>query len=156
MTTPMPVQESILTLTTRFGEIFNGGDLDAVIAQFSEDAIYVGFEGHVSRGRSAIREAFTPLFRGDYGKVKFHTEEVLVDETSARATVRWLCHHQIPDLQGPTPVSRLRRAFYRGLYGRNFGWHGLDVLRFKGGLVCEKRTYTFARMPLTQRNPTLP
>lgn len=59
--------------------------------------------------------------------------------------LRWRCQHEIP------PVRGLKQAFSRGLYGRDFGWYGLDVLHFSGGLLTEKRTYAQAKLPLVRR-----
>jgi hypothetical protein len=53
-------------------------------------------------------------------------------------------------------AARIKRAAYRGLFGRTFGWHGVDVLRFEGGFVREKYTYARTRLPLTERDPPLP
>ncbi len=143
-------------LARRFTEAFNADDLDVVMSYFADDAVYVTFDGQVNRGRRRIREAFEPQFRGDFGRLRFHTEDIFVDQGSGKAVVRWLCHHAIDDAPGLPPLTRLKRAAYRGIFGTSFGWHGLDVLRFEGGLVREKYTYARARLPLAERDPPLP
>lgn len=117
-------------LTERFTEAFNRDDLDGVMAHFAEDAVYEEFNGRQSRGKAAIREAFVPQFRGDFGKIRFHTENLFVDPDSAQALIRWVC--------------TLERE------GRSGGWRGLDILRFEGGLVKEKLTYAKAKAPLIE------
>jgi ketosteroid isomerase-like protein len=115
-------------LTLRFTDAFNRDDLDAVMEFFSDDAIYDEFNGKRNRGKAAIREAFTPQFRGDFGTIRFVVEDLLVDAATDKALVRWLCRLEIN--------------------GQPNAWRGLDVLRFDGQLVCEKHTYAKAAVPL--------
>jgi ketosteroid isomerase-like protein len=143
-------------LARRFTDSFNTDDLNVVMSYFADDAIYVTFDGRVNRGRRAIREAFEPQFRGDFGILRFHTEDIIAHPTSGKAVVRWLCRHELTEAPGLPAIARLKRAAYRGLYGRVFGWHGLDVLRFEGGLVREKYTYSRTRLPLAERDPPTP
>ena len=115
-------------LVLRFTEAFNRDDLDGVMSFMAEDAIYDEFNGRRSRGKRAIREAFVPQFRGDYGRIRFQTEDLFVDPESGKALIRWLC-----TLENE---------------GRTSGWRGLDILRFEDGLLVEKHTYAKARVPL--------
>jgi ketosteroid isomerase-like protein len=115
-------------LVIRFTEAFNRADLDGVMSFMAEDAIYDEFNGSLNRGKQAIREAFVPQFRGDYGRIRFQTEDLFVDPESGKALIRWLC----------TLDSE----------GRSSGWRGLDVLRFENGLLAEKHTYAKAQVPL--------
>ncbi len=108
-------------LTIRFTEAFNREDLDEVMSLMAEDAIYDEFNGKINRGKAAIREAFVPQFRGDYGVIRFHIEDQFVDAETGKALVRWLC--------------TLQRD------GRCREWRGLDILHFVDGLVKEKHTY---------------
>src|SRR5262245_15000364 len=89
-TAPMSRAE-VEDLVLRFIDAFNRDDLDAVMALMAEDAIYDEFNGRRSHGRTAIREAFVPQFRGDYGRIRFHTEDLFVDPAAGRALVRWRC-----------------------------------------------------------------
>jgi uncharacterized protein (TIGR02246 family) len=114
-------------LTARFTEAFNRDDLEEVMTYFAEDAIYDEFNGRLSRGKAAIREAFVPQFRGDYGRIRFHTEDIFVDPAAAKAMVRWRC------------------TLEHG--GRTRAWRGLDLLRFEHGLVKEKHTYAKTEAP---------
>jgi ketosteroid isomerase-like protein len=156
MADPLAEGVELNALAHRFTEAFNADDLDVVMSYFADDAVYVTFDGHVNRGRRRIREAFEPQFRGDFGRLRFHTEDIFVEQTSGKALVRWLCRHEIDEAQNLPPLARIKRAAYRGFLGKSFGWHGLDVLRFEGGLVREKYTYARARLPLAERDPPVP
>jgi len=120
----------LAALVVRFVETFNRDDLDGMMAFFADDAVYDEFNGTRSHGKAAIRAAFEPQFRGDFGAVRFHTEDVFVDAVAGKALVRWRC-----TLQGSAIAGQ---------------WHGLDVLRFEGGLLKEKLTYAKASVPLLQ------
>lgn len=114
-------------LALRFTEAFNRDDLDGVMAFMAEDAVYDEFTGTQSRGKAAIREAFVPQFRGDFGRIRFHTEDLFVDPETGKVLIRWLC-----TLETPETTRR---------------WRGLDILRFEDGLVKEKHTYAKADVP---------
>lgn len=124
----MTSRERIEDLTLRFTDAFNRGDLDAVMSFFAEDAVYEEYQGRRSRGLAAIREAFVPQFRGDFGAIRFDAEDLFVDERDEKAMIRWRC--------------TLERAD-----GRRRSWRGLDLLRFAGGRVTEKLTYAKAEVP---------
>ena len=117
-------------LVVRFTDAFNRDDLDGVMSFMAEDAIYDEFNGRQSRGKQAIREAFVPQFRGDFGRIRFQTEDLFVDPESGKALIRWLC--------------TLERD------GRSSGWRGLDILHFEQGLLAEKLTYAKAKVPLIE------
>jgi ketosteroid isomerase-like protein len=120
-------------LVVRFTDAFNRDDLDGVMAFMADDAIYDEFNGKINRGKAAIREAFVPQFRGDYGVIRFHTEDMFVDAKTGKAVIRWLC-----------TLERDRR---------HRGWRGLDILHFEGGLLKEKLTYAKAEVPLLKQQP---
>ena len=117
-------------LVVRFTEAFNQNDLDGVMALMAEDAVYEEFTGTINRGRAAIRAAFVPQFRGDFGKMRFETEDLFVDATTGKALIRWVCH-----------LETKRGAA---------GWRGLDILHVEGGLVKHKLTYAKAKVPLLE------
>jgi ketosteroid isomerase-like protein len=125
---------ALADLVLRFTDAFNCDDLDAVMAFFAADAIYDEFNGRRSVGKTAIREAFVPQFRGDYGVIRFDTEDLFVAPApsargpSGKALIRWRCRLEMP---------AQRRA-----------WRGLDVLHVEDGLVTEKHTYAKAEVPL--------
>lgn len=136
---------------TRFCDAFNRDDLDEVMTYFADDALYATFDGVRARGKAAIRAAFAPQFRGDFGRIRFVTQDLLVDEGSGKAVLRWDCRHE---LSGPLGggFAGLRKLFYRLVYGREFGWYGLDVLAFgPDGLLREKHTYAQAKLPRVRR-----
>jgi ketosteroid isomerase-like protein len=115
-------------LTIRFTDAFNRDDLDGVMAMMAEDAVYEEFTGTVSRGKPAIRAAFEPQFRGDFGKMRFETEDLFADAATGRALIRWVC--RLETRRGPA------------------AWRGLDILHFEDGLVTQKLTYAKAKLPL--------
>ena len=115
-------------LTIQFTEAFNRNDLDGVMAMMAEGAVYEEFTGTVNHGKDAIRAAFVPQFRGDYGKMTFDSEDLFADATTGKALIRWVCRLQTK--RGPA------------------GWRGLDILHFENGLVTRKLTYAKAKVPL--------
>ena len=117
-------------LTIRFTDAFNRDDLPGVLAMMAEDAVYEEFSGTVSRGRAAIRTAFEPQFRGDFGKIRFETEDLFVDAQTGKALIRWVC--TLETKRGPG------------------GWRGLDILHVEDGLVKRKLTYAKAKVPLIE------
>ena len=123
-------------LVLRFTDAFNREDLDGVMSFFAEEAIYDEFNGKQSRGKTAIREAFAPQFRGDYGRIRFHAEDYFLDAESGKALIRWLCTLESD--------------------GITRGWRGLDILHFENGLLTEKLTYAKAEIPLLSEQPALP
>ena len=111
-------------LVVRFTDAFNREDLDAVMAFFADDGIYDEFDGRQRKGKDAIRAAFEPQFRGDFGRMRFVTEDLFVDPASGKGLIRWLCTTE--------------------RNGKIRGWRGLDVLHFRNGLLVEKQTYAKA------------
>jgi ketosteroid isomerase-like protein len=120
-------------LVLRFTDAFNREDLDGVMALMADDAIYDEFNDRQHRGKAAIREAFVPQFRGDFGTIRFQAEDVFADAESGKALIRWRC--------------TLENA------GRTSAWRGLDILHFENGLVKEKLTYAKAQVPLIEPHP---
>jgi ketosteroid isomerase-like protein len=119
--------DDLRELTIRFTDAFNRDDLDGVMALMAEHATYEEFTGAVSHGKSAIRAAFEPQFRGDFGKMRFETEDLFVDPAAAKALIRWVC--RLETRRGPA------------------AWRGLDILHFEDGLVKRKLTYAKAKVP---------
>jgi ketosteroid isomerase-like protein len=126
----MANEENLADLAIRFTEAFNRDDLDCVMAFFADDAIYDEFNGTVNRGKAAIRAAFVPQFRGDFGTIRFQMEDLFVDAAAGKALIRWLC--------------TLERD------GVTRGWRGLDILQFENGWLKEKHTYAKAAVPLLE------
>lgn len=123
-------QEDLVRLALEFTDAFNRGDLDAVMACFAEDAVYDEFDGRRHQGVAAIRQAFLPQFRGDFGKVVFETGTCFADSRAGRVLVAWRCT----------------------IEGKPGGWRGLDVLHVRNdGKILEKQTYAKARQVLLER-----
>jgi hypothetical protein len=71
-----------------------------------------------------------PQFRGDFGKMRFETEDLFVDAPPAR-----------PSSAGCVTSRRSAGAA---------GWRGLDILHVESGLVKHKLTYAKAKVPLLE------
>ncbi len=114
-----------------FTEAFNRENIDEVMSYFADDAIYDEFNAVRHDGKDAIREAFVPQFRGDFGKMRFHTEDMFLDVAAGKALIRWLL----------TFEEATRAA----------GWRGLDILHFENGKLVEKHTYAKAKTPVVDK-----
>ena len=123
----MPATSDLADFVLRFTDAFNRDDLDAVMAMMADDAVYDQFNGVRSVGKAAIRDAFVPQFRGDFGTIRFLTEDLFGDAASGKALIRWRC--------------TLTRD------GVTRAWRGLDILHVANGLVIEKHTYAKADVP---------
>src|SRR2546422_4309962 len=108
---------ALAELVVQFTEAFNREDLDGVMSFIAEDAVYDEFNGTINRGTAAIRAAFEPQFRGDYGKLRFHTEDIFVDAAAGKALIRWLC--TLETKRGPS------------------AWRGVGNLPFQDGPLTE-------------------
>ncbi len=110
-----------------FTDAFNRDDLDAVMGFFTEEALYAEFNGRRNQGKAEIRKAFEPQFQGAFGKIRFHEEDLFVDEEAGKALIRWRCAIELD--------------------GKPLAWDGLDILHFEDALIKEKHTYARADMP---------
>ena len=127
-------QKELVDLVIRFTDAFNRDDLDAVMGFFADDGVYDEFNGRRNVGKAAVREAFVPQFRGDYGTIRFDTEDLFAAASessgggpSGKALIRWRCRLE---------HGALRKE-----------WRGLDVLHVENGRVTEKHTYAKAEVP---------
>ena len=120
-------------LVIRFTDAFNRDDLDGVMSFMADDAVYEEFDGTINRGSAAIRAAFVPQFRGDFGTIRFIAEDLFVDATAGKALIRWLC--TLETKRGPA------------------GWRGLDILHFENGRITQKLTYAKAKTLLLGEAP---
>jgi uncharacterized protein (TIGR02246 family) len=111
----------------RFTDAFNRDDLDEVMSFFTEDALYSEFNGQQNRGKEEIRKAFEPQFQGAFGRIRFHEQDIFVDETDSKVLIRWSCTIEVD--------------------GKPQAWDGLDIVHFEGNLVKEKHTYAKADTP---------
>ena len=133
MTTTQATRAQLAELVDRFMAAWARHDLDAAMALVADDALYDEFNQKLWRGKAEVREGFLPQFRGDYGDIQFHPEDTFIDEAVQEALVRWLCTFE---------WKGTRRA-----------WRGLDILRFRDGLIVEKLTYAKTERPLTEMTP---
>lgn len=117
--------EDLAELTRRFTDAFNRDDLEGVMNFFAEDAVYDQFDGTQARGLADIRAAFEPQFRGDFGKIRFHDEDVFVDTVAGKVLTRWRCTFESEGATG--------------------AWRGLDILHFADGKLVYKGTYAKAQ-----------
>jgi uncharacterized protein (TIGR02246 family) len=117
----------LIDLTRQFTDAFNRNDLDAVMAFFSDDGVYDEFNGKRNRGKTAIRAAFEPQFRGVFGKMEFVEDDIFVDSESGNAMISWRCTLSVN--------------------GQPTSWRGLDLLRFVGECIVSKRTYAKMKAP---------
>ncbi len=127
-------RKSIELLVKDLDDAFNGEDLDGVMAIFDEDSFYDEFYGVRHVGKDAIRKAFEPQFRGDFGRLVFHKEDLFIEATgpgTGKVMFSWLLTMEEESRAG--------------------GWRGLDVLRFENGKLKEKHTYAKSRSPLVEK-----
>ena len=115
---------TLADLVERFTEAFNRNDLDGVMSFFAPDAFYDEFNGNRSQGVEAIRAVLEPQFRGDFGKIRFDTEDLFVDASAQKVLIRWSCVIE---------TSAKQRA-----------WRGLDIVHVRDGRITEKHTYAKA------------
>lgn len=116
--------EKLADLVERFTDAFNRNDLDAVMSFFAPDAFYDEFNGKHTQGIEAIRVVLEPQFRGDFGKIRFDTEDLFVDPKAGKVLIRWACV--------------IEKS------GREVAWRGLDIIHVRQGLIAEKHTYAKA------------
>ncbi len=128
-------REELCGLAIDFTEAFNRDDLDGVMSAFADDAVYFEYDGRISRGRDEIRKTFEPQFRGDFGKIRFLTEDLFADAETGKVMIRWEC------------VSEHKNKVR--------AWRGLDLLHFEEGCLTEKHTYAKAeRLRLEEKKPS--
>ena len=123
-------------LVIDFTDAFNREDIDEVMSYFADDAIYDEFNAVRHEGKAAIRKAFEPQFRGDFGRMRFHTEDMFLDVDTGKASIRWLLTIETSDRAG--------------------GWRGLDLLHFEDGQLKEKHTYAKAKTPVVEKKEASP
>jgi len=118
-------------LVIDFTEAFNHEDIDEVMSYFADDAIYDEFNDIRHVGGKAIRAAFVPQFAGEYGRMRFHTEDLFLDVDAGKAMIRWVLTLEQDNRQG--------------------AYRGLDILHFEDGKLTEKHTYCKAKVPFIRK-----
>jgi ketosteroid isomerase-like protein len=109
--------DGVLAAVARFGAAFDTQDVDAVMAEMTDDCIFESTappDGVRYVGRDAVRAAWTEFFASSAGAA-FETEEQFA--CGDRAVVRW-----------------------------RYSWgdghvRGVDVFRVRDGLIAEKVSY---------------
>src|ERR1044071_7978043 len=134
---PASGHRSIADVLRAFVDGFNTNSLDEVMTFFAEDAVYEPGDGRTHRGRAAIREAFGPQFSNAFGTMRFIVNDWVVDEGARKATIRWLCQHDLSTMK-----PSLRRFVLQTLYGQRPGWYGTDTFHFdERGKIVGKFSY---------------
>jgi uncharacterized protein (TIGR03086 family) len=107
----------------RFSAAFGSGDVDAIMALMTDDCVFVATgpapDGDQHEGAADVRAVWEQLF-GETHEPAFFEEESFV--TGDRAVLRWR-FEWVDDEDAPGHVR------------------GVDLLRFRDGLVCEKLSY---------------
>lgn len=101
-------------------------DLDGVMALFAEDAVFESWSGARVEGRERIRSAWREWFAAE-PPFRFEREALLIDEVAGEAAFAW--RYAGP----PLGEARGERAERR---------RGIDLIRFRDGLIIEKTTYS--------------
>lgn len=122
-----PDRTQLVERVRRFTDAFNRDELDEVMDFFTEEALYAEFNGKRNRGKAEIRKAFEPQFQGAFGQIRFHEEDLFVDEETSKVLIRWRCTIELD--------------------GKPQAWDGLDILHFEEALIKEKHTYARADLP---------
>ena len=115
--------------TRDFTQAFNDNDLERVMSYFAPDGVYDQFNDEAAEGRAAVRAAFEPQFKGDFGEMRFDEEDFFVDPEARKSLISWMCSLDTK--------------------GGRAGWRGLDILVFdEVGKIVRKATYAKAKTPL--------
>lgn len=72
------MSETPLELVRRFCDEWSGGDLDAIVAYFTDDAVYHNIPVDPVTGRDAIRETIAGFTAG-VDKVEFRVHNIVAD-----------------------------------------------------------------------------
>ena len=130
-----------------FVDAFNVDDLDQVMSFFSDDAEYITYDGQHCRGKAEIRAAFAAQFAGRFGQLRFIRDKLIVDEATQQAAVSWRCEHGLASGLPVAPLRWLQRSL-AVVMGQKPYWEGVDLFRFRDGLLVGKYTYAQTRLPL--------
>lgn len=115
--TPSPID-----VVTAFNDAFNRHDVDAVMAEMTEDCIFDGTappDGDLHVGAADVRAAWESFFAAS-PSARFTTEEIVT--AGDRVIVRWRF-----DWDDPGSVAGHVR--------------GVDLFRIEGGRIAEKLAY---------------
>lgn len=147
-----PYKPDVGETLDQFVEAFNVNDLDKVMTFFADDAVYRPGDGSEHVGLVAIRWAFEPQFARAFGTMRFDEHDRLIDSVSRKAAIRWVCRHDLAGAKHFRLGLTLQRIGLSLLYGKRFGWEGLDVFHFsEAGKIVGKFTYSNYGRPLLRK-----
>ena len=72
----MSIEDSIRDTDARFAEAFNRGDLAAVVALHSEDALLLSPDSPAERGGQAVEEAFKEMLDAGWKNIEFGSVQI--------------------------------------------------------------------------------
>ena len=72
----MSIEDSIRDTDARFAEAFNRGDLAAVVALHSADALLLGPDSPAERGGQAIEEGYKELLDGGWKNIEIGSVQI--------------------------------------------------------------------------------
>lgn len=82
--------------------------------------------------------------------MRFDLEDRLVDPAARKATLRWVCRHDLTNARRMPPLLRIA---LRVRYGKRVGWRGVDVFHFdEAGKITGKYTYANYDRPQLRRD----
>jgi limonene-1,2-epoxide hydrolase len=114
---------SNLAVVREFIDAWNRRDLEAVVAAFTEDAVYINVGFSESVGREAIRAGLEPFL-------------------SAMAEVRWTVHHEAETASGVVLNERTDEfAFRPKAGGRTLTAQVMGVFEIRDGKIAAWRDY---------------
>lgn len=93
---------------------------------FHQDVVFEDWLGNRIEGKGKLTAVWRRWF-DNHGDFKFELHDIFVDKESQQALMRWRLYWPSPERE------------YRGLPEIR---EGLDVLRFRNGLIDMKLTYT--------------
>jgi len=129
-------REELAGAVEKWLRAWNRHDLDEVMALFDEKAVFETWAGLRIEGRENIRKAWKEWFGA--GGFSFTSEETVLDEEAQTVVFPWL-------YAGPA------KCFGGKMEKRR----GIDLIRFRDGMVIEKITYTKTSLEVEGRRITL-
>ena len=129
----------IVEALAEMNEAFNSHDLERVLERLHEDIYFENWTGGRVKGIESLRAAWAPWFK-NHGGFRFTHEDLLIDVVQQKAVTRWR-------LDWPST-----EAGYEGLHEMR---RGVDVVRFEGGNVVEKLSYSKTSLEIDGRRVKL-
>ena len=118
----------LTALADDFMKAFNDQDFEAVMAFFTEDAVFESLRGEHCSGKEAIAAAFKPLLEGANSRFRFDTVDTFEDTEAGKVMTSWTLTIE--------------------QNGKSSSLSGLDLLHFKDGKITHKLAYAKAETPL--------